>query len=396
MTAKDFNPADFLRKYWQQKPVLIRGFLEDFSDPVDGDELAGLALSGEVESRLVHSEGGSYQLSHGPFPEHLLTALPDRDWTLLVQSVDVWVEEVARLKAHFDFIPSWRIDDIMVSFAATGGGVGPHFDRYDVFLLQGAGSRHWRLGQLCDSETPVDTSTGLTLLKEFKQEQEFTLQCGDVLYIPPGWAHWGIGGEAGLCYSIGFRAPSHEELLEEFSTLLMSHCSPDQRYLDHKPAIPAVAGEIDAAGLQRLWAALQGKLQTPSVFQEAFGNLVTRPRYPALHREYACQLTAETLQAALMAGETLCRHPGSRFAFLAARKPAAGEPALPLRLFADGECFELAAGQIELVHALCNATIGNSELIALPTAIPNDPDTRLLLALLAQGSLLLQATGESE
>ncbi|MDA0687978.1 MAG: cupin domain-containing protein [Proteobacteria bacterium] len=396
MTAKDFNPADFLRNYWQQKPVLIRSFLKDFSDPLDGDELGGLALAEEVESRLVHSEDGSYQLSHGPFPEHVLTALPDRDWTLLVQSVDLWIEDVAGLKAHFDFIPSWRIDDVMVSFAAPGGGVGPHFDRYDVFLLQGSGSRHWRLGQLCDAETPVDTSTGLCLLKEFKQEQEFTLHCGDVLYIPPGWAHWGISGEAGLCYSIGFRAPSHEELLEEFSTLLMSHCSPDQRYIDHKPAIPALAGEIGKSELQSLWLALQGKLQSQSVFQEAFGNLVTRPRYPALHKEYAQRVTAEALHAALAAGEVLSRHPGSRFAFVAASKPTGGLPALPLRLFADGECFELTAGQLELVHALCNATIGNSELISLPTIIPNDPDTRLLLALLAQGSLLLQPAGESE
>jgi 50S ribosomal protein L16 3-hydroxylase len=396
LTAKPFNPASFLEEYWQQKPLLIRGFLENFSDPLDGDELGGLALSEDVESRLVHSEDGRYRLSQGPFAEDTLTALPERDWTLLVQSVDLWVEEVARLKAHFDFIPSWRIDDIMVSFAAPGGGVGPHFDRYDVFLLQGAGSRHWRLGQRCDAESRVDSSTGLSLLEEFKQEQEFTLHSGDVLYIPPGWAHWGIGGDPGLCYSIGFRAPSHEELLEEFSTLLMSHCNPDQRYLDHRPVIPGQAGEIDASELQRLWQALQGKLQSRPVFQEAFGNLVTRPRYPALHREYASQLTAAALQDALAAGEALCRHPGSRFAFLASRKPVAGEAALPLRLFADGECFELVDGQIELVHALCNASVGNTECISLPSITLSERDSSLLLALLAQGSLLLQAAEDSE
>ena len=389
MTAKDFNPASFLKSYWQQKPLLIRGFLKEFSDPVDGDDLAGLALSEDVESRLVHNHGADYQLSHGPFQEALLSSLPDKNWTLLVQSVDLWVEEVAQLKAHFAFIPSWRVDDVMVSYATPGGGVGPHFDRYDVFLLQGAGTRHWRLGQLCNDDTPVDTGTGLSLLTKFEQEQEVTLHCGDVLYIPPGWAHWGVGGEPGLCYSIGFRAPSHEELLEEFSTLLMSHCSPDQRYRDQSPVVPENAGMIDAAELRSLWQQLQGKLQSQQIFNEAFGNLVTRPRYPALHREDASQHTPESLQSALDAGERLCRHPGSRFAYLEAE---AGKQ--PLHLFADGECFELAAAQIQIVRALCDATIGNTETITLPSKNLTPQDTSLILALLSQGSLLLLESAE--
>ncbi len=142
---------EFLRDYWQKKPLLIRQAIPDFESPIDADELAGLALEEEVESRVIIA----WELRRGPFSEDSFSQLPEREWTLLVQAVDQFVPEVAELLEHFRFLPSWRIDDVMISFAAPGGSVGPHFDNYDVFLLQGKGKRHWKIGQMCDSDSAL-------------------------------------------------------------------------------------------------------------------------------------------------------------------------------------------------------------------------------------------------
>lgn len=383
MPGIDFNPELFLSEFWQQKPVLIQGFIDQFQDPLDGDELGGLALQAEVESRLVHNAGNSYELSHGPFAEETLRSLPQRNWTLLVQAADIWLEEVEHLKSYFQFIPSWRIDDVMVSFAAAGGGVGPHFDRYDVFLLQGRGSRTWRLGQYCGEATATDTSSGLSLLKEFKQEQEFSLECGDVLYIPPGWAHWGTSDNESMCYSIGFRAPSHAELLEDFSTLLMANSSPDERYRDQNPVIPGNSGHIAADTLDETWTHLQANLQNRSVFNEAFGIFVTKPRYPALNKEFSHSLETGALLDELIRGAELQRHPGSRFAFIQNHVDA------DIQLFVDGECFTCSAAQIALVHALCDVTSGYTSNISLEHSTLKDENLALLCTLIRQGSLVL-------
>ncbi|MCF4993909.1 cupin domain-containing protein, partial [Pseudomonas gessardii] len=147
---------EFLRDYWQKKPLLIRQAIPDFESPIDADELAGLALEEEVESRLVIEHGERpWELRRGPFAEDAFSTLPEREWTLLVQAVDQFVPEVAELLEQFRFLPSWRIDDVMISFAAPGGSVGPHFDNYDVFLLQAQGKRNWKIGQMCSSESPL-------------------------------------------------------------------------------------------------------------------------------------------------------------------------------------------------------------------------------------------------
>lgn len=147
---------EFLRDYWQKKPLLVRQAIPDFESPISPDELAGLALEEEVESRLVIEHGERpWELQRGPFNEDTFQDLPERDWTLLVQAVDQFVPEVAELLEDFKFLPKWRIDDLMISFAAPGGGVGPHFDNYDVFLLQAHGHRRWQIGQMCDADSPL-------------------------------------------------------------------------------------------------------------------------------------------------------------------------------------------------------------------------------------------------
>ena len=239
MTRLQRNPAfdttHFLSDYWQQKPIVIRDFFTNFVDPVQPEVLAGLALEEGVESRLVSCQGDrDYSLRQGPFEDTDFLQLPERDWTLLVQAVDQLLPDVADLKLGFDFLPSWRIDDVMVSHAAPGGGVGPHLDQYDVFLLHGTGRRRWRLCGPGTEASLEETDSGLRLLKEFEIEQEFILECGDALYIPPGYGHWGIAEQAGLCYSIGFRAASQAELLEAFSDLLIDQQSEFDRYRGHQ------------------------------------------------------------------------------------------------------------------------------------------------------------------
>ena len=188
----DLSADAFLQRYWQKKPLLIRNALANYQSPISADELAGLALESEVESRLVETHGMDWSLKHGPFNEDDFLGLPEQDWTLLVQGVDLWVPEVQALLSKFAFLPPWRVDDVMVSFACPGGSVGPHFDQYDVFLLQVEGQRRWQIGGECSSNTPLRDDSPLRILKEFEAEEEWLLEPGDMLYLPPGVAHWGV------------------------------------------------------------------------------------------------------------------------------------------------------------------------------------------------------------
>jgi 50S ribosomal protein L16 3-hydroxylase len=178
-------------------------------DVIDGDTLAGLALEEEVESRLISGAGrGPWELRHGPFEEEMFSSLPDNDWTLLVQSVDHYLAEVSLLLDSFSFLPAWRLEDIMISYAAKGGSVGPHFDQYDVFLVQASGSRRWQIGQWCDGSTLLLPHDSLKLLADFQVQEEFVLDAGDVLYLPPGLAHWGIAdSDDCITWSVGLRSP---------------------------------------------------------------------------------------------------------------------------------------------------------------------------------------------
>lgn len=207
--------SNFLRDYWQQKPLVMRQAAVGVN-LVDGDTLAGLALEEEVESRLINGAGkGPWELRHGPFEEDEFGQLPDTNWTLLVQSVDHYLTEVSLLLDSFDFLPAWRTEDIMISYAAKGGSVGPHFDQYDVFLVQAAGQRRWQIGQLCDGTTALLPHDALKLVADFQMQEEFVLDAGDVLYLPPGVAHWGTAeSDDCITWSVGFRSPDLYQLLD--------------------------------------------------------------------------------------------------------------------------------------------------------------------------------------
>ncbi len=207
----DFDAKLFLHEYWQKRPLLIKNALPGFQSPISPKELAGLATEDGVDSRIVSRVVHQWQLEQGPFAD--VDFLRDGEWSLLVQRVNEWFPEVDALRGCVDFLPTWRFDDVMVSYASDGAGVGPHFDQCDVFLLQGAGQRVWKVGAWCDAATPAIDADGLTLIEEFDTDQVFLLNPGDALYIPPGYAHWGTAVGDSMTYSVGFRAPRLADLV---------------------------------------------------------------------------------------------------------------------------------------------------------------------------------------
>ena len=224
------TPSQFLRRYWQKKPLLVSSAIAGFNGVLSVDALFALAARDEVESRLVVRERGRWSLRHGPFMRSDLRDLPARNWTLLVQSVTLHLAEGDALLRRFDFIPYSRLDDLMVSFAAPGGGVGPHVDSYDVFLLQGAGRRRWRVSRQRD--LVLVPKLPLKILARFRAQRECLLGPGDMLYLPPQVAHEGTAVDACMTYSIGFRAPAAQELAIAFLDWLRDRIALDGRYAD--------------------------------------------------------------------------------------------------------------------------------------------------------------------
>ena len=205
------SPAQFMRRHWQKKPLLARQAVPGIAPPLERAALFALAQSEDVESRLLVRDSGRWQLRHGPLPRRALPPLAQPGWTLLVQGLDLHVDAARALLERFRFVPDARLDDLMVSYASDGGGVGPHFDSYDVFLLQVQGRRRWRIGRQRDRSLVPDLP--LKILANFEPEYDWVLEPGDMLYLPPQWAHDGaaVGGDCMTC-SVGMRVPRREEL----------------------------------------------------------------------------------------------------------------------------------------------------------------------------------------
>jgi 50S ribosomal protein L16 3-hydroxylase len=224
------SPGAFLRRHWQKKPLLARRALPHHGTLITRDELFRLAARDDVESRLVTRTGDRWRVAHGPFAGRRLERLPAGRWTLLVQGVNHVLPAARELLAEFDFIPYARLDDVMVSYAPPGGGVGPHFDSYDVFLLQIAGSRRWRISGQRDLS--LIEGAPLRLLRKFRAGREWLLGPGDMLYLPPRIAHDGIAVSPCLTASVGFRAPSAQELAARFLEFLQDELALDGTYAD--------------------------------------------------------------------------------------------------------------------------------------------------------------------
>lgn len=377
MILTGFNIEEFLREYWQKKPLLIRNPWAAWTNPLEAEELAGLACESEVESRLVIGGQNDWTVEHGPFADDRFAALGKSPWTLLVQAVDHHIPEVAALIAPFRFIPDWRIDDVMVSYATDSGGVGPHYDQYDVFLIQGAGQRRWRIGQSCDESSALLPHEDLRLLADFETTDEWLLEPGDILYVPPGIAHDGVAvSDDCMTYSIGFRAPSRSDLISAFADDLVAEMDEDDRYSDPNLTAQGNPGEISAEALAALHLMVTERLADPQIFARWFGQYSSTPKYPEIDWAPEEPFGIKEVQENLADGIALTRNPASRFSFV-----RNGDDSL--LLFVDGECHECAGELASFAQHLC----AQDSLTIERHIAASEPVQSLILHLLNRGSI---------
>lgn len=242
------TPAQFLRDYWHKKPLLIRNAIPGFSAPLPRQELFDLARHEDVESRLITHREDGWDMQHGPFNK--LPPLKQKAWTLLVQGVNLHHPAADALLRQFRFVPDARLDDLMISYATDGGGVGPHFDSYDVFLLQAHGQRRWRIS--AQNDLTLEEGVPLKILSHFQPEEEFILEPGDMLYLPPHYAHDGVAVGECMTYSVGFRAPAYQELGESFLEFMMDTIDLPGRYADPDLKTSARPAELQTDMITRI------------------------------------------------------------------------------------------------------------------------------------------------
>ncbi|KAB7770887.1 cupin domain-containing protein [Xanthomonas sp. LMG 12461] len=333
--------ATFLRDYWHKRPLLIRNAFPGFVSPIEPGDLAGLACEEGALSRLIEHDRANdrWRVRSGPFQEHEFPGMPDHDWTLLVQDVDKWDPDIRALLEQFRFLPRWRVDDVMVSFAARGGSVGAHVDHYDVFLLQAHGHRRWQIDAsvaLGRPAPPTDfrDDVELKLLRQFDPTHDWVLGPGDMLYLPPLVPHHGVAEDACLTFSVGMRAPSSAELIADYLDTLIDGADEALRYHDEDLQAPADPYEIDAAAMGRVVEALNAlRMNDPDKLGAWFGRFITTYRAAGDILPPAGLPPAEEIAAALEQGLVLQRHPWARPAWRRASRGA--------MLFCSGQEFAL-------------------------------------------------------
>lgn len=272
------TPQQFMRKHWQKKPLLIRQAIPGFQPLLSRPELFALSGREDVESRLiVREDSGAWQLRHGPFNRSAFPAFKRPDWTLLVQGVDLHVDAVHNLMKSFRFVPDARLDDLMISWASEGGGVGPHFDSYDVFLLQAQGKRRWRIGR--QKDLTLEEGVPLKILSNFEPEQEWVLEPGDMLYLPPKWAHDGVaeGGEC-MTYSVGFRVPQRGGLAGELALRLADEYEDETLYRDPSQEATAQPAAMPEGLLAFAQEGMRRMVADPMSLACALGEVMTEPK----------------------------------------------------------------------------------------------------------------------
>ena len=265
-----------MQQYWQKKPLLVRNALPGFNGLLTRDELIALACRDDAESRLVTQKNGKWQLTHGPLDDSDFTRLPKKQWTVLVQGINHFLPSARDLLAQFRFVPHTRLDDLMVSYAPKGGGIGPHFDSYDVFLLQGMGSRRWQISSQQDDR--FIEGAPLRILQHFYPQQEWILQPGDMLYLPPHYAHNGIAEEDCMTYSIGFRAPNHQELISQFLVYLQDHLQVTGWYSDPDLRMQRHPSRISTAMKAQVAMALKKIHWDKSDIEDFLGTYLSEPK----------------------------------------------------------------------------------------------------------------------
>lgn len=320
----------FLNEYWQKKPLLVRNALPQLKGMFEPQDIQELALESDVTARLITQVGDQWQVKNSPLSKKDFKKLPEQ-WTLLVQAVDHYSLELADLWQQFDFIPQWRRDDIMVSYAPKGGSVGKHFDFYDVFLVQGYGERRWQLGQWCDENTEFVPNQPLKLLKEMHVDFDEVLSVGDLLYVPPKLSHYGVAENDCLTFSFGFRMPNSAQLIDRVG----------DRFADQSqykaPVIDLARHQVQDSGLMQkhefeyLKQQLLEALKYDTQFEMAVMALASEPKYPDNIPEHD-EISLEELQEDFELSSQIRLEPASRLLY------RQSEQAELLEFWANGEC----------------------------------------------------------
>lgn len=343
----ELSLADFMQQYWQKQPLLIKQGFKNFQDPLSADELAGLALEDDVESRLVECRDGNWQLETGPFED--FNRYGDKDWTILVQAVDHWHPPAAELIEPFRFIPNWRIDDLMVSFSTPGGGVGPHLDQYDVFIIQGEGKRHWRVGMPDASLKQFCPHPRLLQVTPFTACIDVIMEPGDILYIPPGCPHEGISLENSLNYSVGFRAPAQKDLLTGLADYLLDNDISGKRFSDPQRNLTGNIGAISEQDLDQVQQLLVQLVSDRDKLPLWFGQYITQAKHELDQQEPDPHYQAEEIAEYLEEGSVLARLGGLRCSYYQANESS------DIQLFINGTTIVLPAEESLTAQLLCDS-----------------------------------------
>ena len=375
------NQQQFLDEYWQKKPLLIRQAFVDFESPISPEELAGLACEPEIESRLIEekSQNGPWQVTHGPLSEDDFSRLPATHWTVLVQDVDKHLPELQSILDPFRFIPDWRRDDLMISYAPEHGTVGPHTDGYDVFLLQALGTRRWQISDTPLMDAAIMDGLDVQILTEFTADQTWDLQPGDMLYLPPHYAHHGVAMNDCMTFSIGFRAPSQIDMLDTIVNCMLEQGLGKTRYNDSDLQLSPHSAEIDAQAVARLKAMLHQAIDDiEPVLASALGKFVTetKPSLELMAQDAMTDLpTPDEVNELFEQGDVLQRNDYFRFAWT--------ENSEEGQLFLAGEAYSVPLKSI--IH-LARLTEQTELTITDWQQLKQDPQiAELLCQLVAEG-----------
>ena len=346
-SLKNIDKQHFISQYWQKKPLVIKQGFDNFIDPLDEHDLAGLSQEPTVDSRVVSQTANTWQVSHGPFEDVNTYCLGA--WSLLVQSVDHFIPEADAIMRAFDFIPHWRMDDLMVSFSNKDAGVGPHFDQYDVFIIQGKGSRRWQVGLPGDFDK-INPHKDLAQISGFEAVIDQVLQPGDIIYIPANHPHNGVALEECLNYSVGFRAPSQQEMLSSLADFAIDNNLFNQRYTDKEIAPREFSGEIKQQEVTRFKHMLQQLLETDQFSNWAAQFLSQGGENQQFDEQDIQTFSYQYIDDKLKAGVPFVRCPGIKAVFLE-QPPSNIEDFM---FYIQGEAFSVPLNDKELVLNFLN------------------------------------------
>lgn len=349
------SAEQFLNEYWQKKPLLVRNAFPELAYRLSPEDLMELAQEDGVEARLILEKGKTpWELRKGPFTEKVFKQLPKTHWTLLVQAVDHYLPALADYLDYFSFIPQWRIDDIMISFAPEGGSVGPHYDQYDVFLIQGIGQRRWQLGQYCDESSPRVPNTPLRIIENMQANFDEVVNPGDLLYVPPHLSHYGVAQNDCTTYSIGFRAPALSHLLERVVDEALVNQGASLLFKDSNRVANAQSSTLSTQDLAQLQQQIMSLMNDQTLFKNAIAPFLSECKYDD-YEPQGEKISLSDLRQALADGAVLRRDPASRFVITEGEQP---------ELWINGECCDTPSTCFAFIIELCELRKISSENLA--------------------------------